>query len=1066
MDRTDGDLGSNPIVWSTATVALRVLGPVRLFSGDEEVRLSDQRSHILAVLAAEPGIVVAHEEIERSIWGTAGEAEYLRLRVQVNRLRGALPPGLQVDFERGGYRLLGRPGLLDSAVFERLVIEALAMDPVEALDGYRRALSLWTGAFPFGGVDSVLVSETMWRLCRLRDDTILAAADCELAIRRPGSAIAWLASAVADDPVRSDLTSRYARLLALAGRHLEALDSLAHHRRALQARGAVLPPELADLEGQILRHEFETPSRPLPRPVYLAAESVVERHELVDRVVNAMSAGTAVVVGEAGTGKSQLIDLVRRRLTEVAVDTVAVAVAETPGRPMEALRSIIEQLDAAVLHSASAARSATSEARSRLGLSSSPEGPGYLSRDEFIDEVASILVDLTDGKRTVVIDDAHLLDGVSHEVISRFTQRVPGRCLLASRTTPVIAATVLRVPPFTVAEVREFLVQRTPARASEALAEEVHRWTGGNPLFASFAVGLLVDGEFGRAVPPNVQQAIATRIGQISRPARELLQTASLLGAEFPTRLVGALYPSGEQLIGEAELEGLVAVDGDGNARFVHGVVAECLRSQLPVGLVVDRHDRLCEALIAHHAGAASIAVHAVQAAEFDPVRAAAWCRRAALADSVVFDWVGVQRWATQGRLVIERRVPTNLGLLGQLEWLAGMAMRRSGTKGSDVVLRRAARAAGASGDDDTFIRAVTDLCLHGPAFLIGSVDEDSGDLLEQAISTSSAAELRAPLLAAAAGLYLASDRWARGRALYAEAQLLSERCGQDVQRAVDLGAHLGLAHPDDGAALRTAAVRLRSYGDVEAVWESVFLAFHIALIEADRSALSDAASELRLLTPQVKHRPRDRALLHVESALALVCGRLDDARRYANESYESALGSYSESWAVAIFAALVLPIQQCEGTEHEVRDVVELSLQANPTYLTWHAVMADVANAGDDRRRRDQALDVIDRADARFVEDFTWTAVLTFLARSVWASRHLSLASRLSALLLPHANQMSWNGVSTHGPTDAALALYADVLGDREAVARHHASADRMLERLGAPHLRWRELDQIAADG
>lgn len=97
--------------------------------------------------------------------------------------------------------------------------------------------------------------------------------------------------------------------------------------------------------------------------------------------------------------------------------------------------------------------------------------------------------------------------------------------------------------------------------------------------------------------------------------------------------------------------------------------------------------------------------------------------------------------------------------------------------------------------------------------------------------------------------------------------------------------------------------------------------------------------------------------------------------------------------------------------------------------------------------------------------QDLTLTAAATVLSRPVWARRAVALAEPLYELLAPYSGRMAWNGLSTHGPVDAGLALLADVLGRSAAADGHLERSRAMVDRLGAPHLWWPELGRLAQE-
>ncbi len=514
----------------------------------------------------------------------------------------------------------------------------------------------------------------------------------------------------------------------------------------------------------------------------------------------------------------------------------------------------------------------------------------------------------------------------------------------------------------------------------------------------------------------------------------------------------------------EAADEGLVRLDGDDNATFLHGLIAEALTADVPRGLLVAWHDELCHALTAANAAPAAVATHTLGAADLDPHRATRACLAAASADALVFEWLAAVSWAGRGLDVAAR-----FGIGGDVDEarlleLVGTGLRRTSQPGSDVALLRAAERGREVGALDVVAGAVIELCLHGPTTQAGAVDERALRELEAALTLDLPAARRAELLAAGATLMTVSDHADRARALYLEAADTAERAGDPMTlRSVHLSAHLGLSHPADLHRRRVAAAALASFDDAEARWEAQFLRFGLCLIDADRAGVDAALAELRRLTPQVRQRERERGLLQVEAVHAHLTGDLVAAEQLAERALAACLEAFSESWSMSIYATLLFPVREVQGRLGELVGAVTALAAESPGFVTWRALTACVAGAAEDRELVDRELGVLTASGFELAEDLTWTAVATMLCRPIFWTRDVAAAAVLTSRLAPYAGQMSWNGLSTHGPVDAGLACLADVLGDVEGRTIHLAAARELLDRCGAPHLWWPELSQLS---
>ena len=403
--------------------------------------------------------------------------------------------------------------------------------------------------------------------------------------------------------------------------------------------------------------------------------------------------------------------------------------------------------------------------------------------------------------------------------------------------------------------------------------------------------------------------------------------------------------------------------------------------------------------------------------------------------------------------------------LLVDLLTLRGTARRREGASGSDADLLSAAHMAQRLGDDTRLAHATVELCLHGPTSTSGDVDARVAPLLAAALDAPQVDPAAAiSLRAAAATLYTMSSQWLQGRALFHDALARSAALGDpEVRRAVLLNSHVGLGHPDDRALRREVADELRAGGDPEARWEGNFLAFGLALIDADRAALDATAAAMADEFPHVAQRRRTSGMMQVGAMLALLDGNLDAAERDALAAYQASRVAQTESWALSTLAAAIYPIREAQGRLGELRDAVHTLRSNRPDFPLWISVESAIAAWQGDLDTVRVGLTEMAAQGYQFERDLTWGGVVVLAMRAAWAGADAQAAQALYDQLLPYAGTMSWNGVATQGPIDAALALGAMLLGRTDDAAAHLATADELLARLGAPHLRWAELQRLA---
>lgn len=1059
-------------------VTLAVLGDVAVFdAAGAERSVSPQRVHILAVLAAAAGSVVPRSSLLDALWGEDTPAARHRLKAQIAQIRSSLGAELSVQFHLDGYRLCGSLERLDSTLFESLVTSARHLSTDEAAIQYERALQLWRGPAAFLGVDSPLIDEARWRLENLHATTLLRLADCEIELLHPARAVAdRLEKMFVEDPARGDVTVRLATLRALGDRQLDALTIIRRHRDAVVRRGESPTADVAVLERRILAHDvvasaFAVPGLSRHREIdFHTADGLIGRDAIEGQITQALAHGPVIVCGEAGVGKTVMTLAVGTRLAETGTSVIRVSARPDPTRPMEVTADIIKvlgQLAPQLLHDALETPAAAATVSRLLGEPAT--SPIAITRERMLAELVDVFVGvLTSTHAALIVEDAHWLDNSSAEILGRLIELGVPRLLVTTRR-PLAAAfgeawnggSNIEVPSFSVAEVLELLDIALPARATDELAVDLHQGTGGNGLFLRLKLDLLVDGQLGRDLPPTLVHAVHERTAGLSDATREVLRTAALLGQTFSLSPLIAVHPRALEELRDAVEERLVRIDVAAmTGEFIHGLVVDALIEGMPSAARIDRHDRLCRALVALGGSPIAVAKQAAGAEELDAVRVVLTCLAAAQQEAQVFEWASAIEWSRLGLGASTRCGLDDPTIEIELRTLIGKGLRRLNLSGSDRELGRASDVAYELGDHDLFVRCVTELCLHGPTTQAGTVDASARLHLERALAAPVGALQRAELLSAAATLLALSDESTFGRSLYRQALDLAEQADDPaVLRTVRMNAHLGLSHPDDIEQRRRAAQGLLALDDHEAQWEGSFLTFGLALIDADRPSLEASISAARTLTSIVKQRNQLRALHQMESAFAFICGDLDEAVRLADTTFQMCLGSYPMSWAMSIYAALLIPIREAQGRAAELLPQVSALIETSPDFITWHAVTACVAYAADDHEVMAREVGHLAANEFRFVEDLTWTAIATTVCRPIWALRDRASAAVLYERLLPYSGLMTWNGLSTHGPVDSGLACLAAVLGDSVARVRHTEESTQLVGRLGAPHLLWREL-------
>ncbi len=1087
-----------------------VLGSITARRADGgQLPLSSQRREILAILAAAAGRAVPSKRLVETLWGVDTKRTRGVLKTQVYAIRSQIDPRLTIEHANGGYRLVGDLDLLDAVRFERLVGEGRRLPAPAAARRVAEALSLWSAPGPFADVGNDLVSQLTWRLESLHDDAIVLLADAEIATAEPRSAIAHLEPRCEDAPTRGDLALRLARLYALADRQLDAIQVLSAHRRALADVGAVASRDIDALETQILRHEVVPPPAAVPAPSS-GSPALLPRREWVERIRTMLRSRSVLLIGEPGVGKSTLTGFVAAELGRRRVPVVHVDVLADPYGPMQAVADAVRALQRALPDATSRAMRTPRLAAAAVRVLGGPDAEvSATSRDALLNDLIELLRSVLAATGAVlVVEDVQWLDASSAEIIATLGNDPDVRLLLTSRpaTHPLVAAapglSAVVLPPFDLGEIDALLRLALPERACGALAEELRQQTGGNALF----LGLVLDALSRDPVssdpdaPVTLQAAVAERTAVLSQSTRDLLQLAALLGPTFPVEPLTRLRQRAAEHLRVAVEEGLVHLGaapdpppGDplrtpsdrpddrledvpedvpllgpgrpNTGRFTHGLVADALAAMVPPGTRVSLHDELCRALVEAGFSATAIAPQAVAAAELDPIRAVSACRDAAGEHAAVFEWGQVLDWARRGLDLAARHRVDDPQVEAHLRGLIGVALRHTGRPDSVRELLRAAELAERVGDAELFARVTIELCFDVYTSEVGGADARARGHLQRALELDLPHPLAVELRSAAAVLHTSSDDVERGRQLYREAYHLARGAGDaHVLRRVLMEANHGFAHPDDLDLRHEAAIELGAFDDAESRWERAYLLAHYGLVTADRELFDTHLALVREFTPHVRRRYRIRGRLQLEATAAFVEGDLDRAERLALACPEDAVAVHSRSWALAVLTALLLPLRLTQGRLGELWGPASEQAALQPGYPSWHVLAAITADAAGDTAAADALLEPLRSGTMTLIDDITWTALVSTLALPAWHRRDTRLAARLLPRLERHRDRLSWNGLSTHGPVDAGLALLHATLGDMDAAIEHRANARRVIDRFRAPHLWWPVLDELPA--
>ena len=309
----------------TPPVRVDLLGPLRLFVGDEVVDVpGPKRRAVLALLAVAEGRAVATADVLDALWPVeVPDSARATLQSHVSRLRGHLgPAAVLLEGLSGAYRLrLDAAGSgTDVARARALLATATGADAADARRLLADARSLWRGVALAEFDDVAPLAALAVNLNALRDSVERAYASAAIDAGAADEAVEIAATLVAADPLSEVAVLILMRALDAAGRAADALRAGHDHRHRLVTDTGLEPsPALNELERAIAGRTRVRPNS-LPR----AASGLRGRDAELAAVQRLLTHQRLVtVLGAGGVGKSALAAEIAARSDHVTVVPLA-----------------------------------------------------------------------------------------------------------------------------------------------------------------------------------------------------------------------------------------------------------------------------------------------------------------------------------------------------------------------------------------------------------------------------------------------------------------------------------------------------------------------------------------------------------------------------------------------------------------------------------------------------------------------------------------------------------------------------------------------------------------------
>lgn len=594
----------------SGAVRVEVLGDFRVEVDGrvvEEAGWPSRRSAELVQLL----VLADHQRLLRdqaldALWGHLGsEAAAANLRKAAHHARHALgDPGSVVL--RGGIVSFfpDRPVQTDLAVFERAASDALASGQPEACSA---AADACAGELLPGARYEQWAEERRRHVAGLRLELL----------RRAGR---W------DDVARIEPTDEVAHQHAMEaalerGARAEALRWYGRLREALATELGVLPDERSQaLHERCLVGVPAAPDSCIGRADELADLDSAWREAMARR------GGAIALRGLAGTGKTTLCRQVARRAEADgwACRWTTAAGDDEPYGPLATLigEAVADhRVDVAALRGSAPA--VVGALLPHLAGASPPEGP--VTRHQVVGALQQVLAAVDARPTIIVVDDAHLADAGTADVVGHLAASVRDVVVvLARRESPPNAAlaTVLsrlhragrlvevELGPMDDADAAALLRAVSGGDVDPATSAALRGEAAGNPFVLVELARLAARGG---AAAGSVGEAMTARLVDLDPGDVEGLRRLALAGPEVDgataVALLGAPEDDLHRLLDRALDAGVLVIAGD-RYRFCHDLVRQALAGQLPPHRRLAIHREAAERLAAAGARPAVVARH------------------------------------------------------------------------------------------------------------------------------------------------------------------------------------------------------------------------------------------------------------------------------------------------------------------------------------------------------------------------------------------------------------------------------------------------------------------------
>jgi class 3 adenylate cyclase/tetratricopeptide (TPR) repeat protein len=805
--------------------------------------------------------------------------------------------------------------------------------------------------------------------------------------------------------------------------------------------------------------------------------------------------------GEAGIGKSRIVQALRERLAEAPHRRVRLQCS--PYHTASALHPLIVHLEHAAGFNADDSAEVKLdkvEALLRRGIDdiepvapliaellSLPTeqryGPLRLTPEQRKDRTLTALLEQALGVAArepvlMVLEDAHWIDPTTRELIGRTIDRIGSHPVLLLVThRPDFESEWSRHPDATVLTVSRLSqhqgadVVRAVAggkRLPESVVADIVRRTDGVPLFLEELTRSVVEAAGSMSasqVPETLHGSLLARLDRLGPDTKEVAQIAATIGREFDRSLLGMVADNSDDKLALA-LDRLTASQivlpggavRSGLYMFRHALIQEAAYQSLLLSRRRQYHKQIAETLNRHFPSLAAaqpelIAHHYTAADMLGPAlgywldAAARALERFANLEAIAHAQRGIELASTIAGNGEAARLTTDLTLT------LGRAQRRASQLGEAMAtFKRAAALAREQESPQHLAHAA--LGFEEAEFFFGTPGAASGPLLEEALSKLGASDSveRCQLLCRLGRVYAATGKSARASRTARDALAMARKLGdkESLWDTITSFVLASLAAPpgqwtaqERREALDEQLKLATELGDVDKLCRTLSGRVSSFAELGDREAMESSFAQFSSLKDLQGFPILSWLLACAHAMLAILNGKFAEAEAHAEAAVIAGQRVQGEN-AAGVYGMQMFTIRREQGRLAEVAPILKRFVDSNPDETVWRPGLALVAADLGYIEMARRTFEEVAETDFAIPVDSKRSTTLSYLAEVCVHLGDEKRAETLYELLRPYHKQTVHVPVATIccGAATRFLGMLAGFIGQWQAAEEYFEAA------------------------